>query len=317
MKMAQVHAEFVEKGGQSMGRYYQKEKIERSESAYVRSAVEGGFCGGVCMDWIRRVLLSHKTTYTGDKSYREERAALAQLHLSTAKTAEFNATMKAGFDERKVPFEESTNLLGPHALRLMDLIGAGRATDEDAEKLNRIMSVINTNTTGINQITEAFQRWASNPLMSRYWKTFAKEMNHVMEYDRDKRHKGPSRRGFDKLRVMITIDDRIFHDGVLGLMNEVTGALGTNQAAHLGIYAPEGEGHGIALFRQNTSTTTFFDPNFGTYEFRTLAKLKDAVSWLFSTGYPSLDVVETRDAHIYEVNGEVRGQYMVFAGPLG
>jgi hypothetical protein len=329
MTLKETHDEFVKKGARLAigGTYNQKAKIETIQSAYVKSEIDGAFCGGVCMDWIRRVLLAGKKTYTTDKHL--ERAGHAQIALSKNAMSAFVSSGHSGFDQRKTPYQDKNKLIdtkeaqlnenmaklrkaleiNPEDPRRNTIVVAVNSLQDDVE---RLIGASNRNTDEIDKIEDEWKAWNNSPFMTRYWPEFTKVMNQYLNQQRTQRGKGPSRRGFDKLEVVQAVNEKQFN-GMTAVMEEVMKALKVSQAVHLGILSPEGAGHAVAIHRQ--TTCTFFDPNFGTYEFEQIFKLKPAIAWLFGegTGYSNIDD-EHGDAHSYEVNGKVRAAYTVFAG---
>jgi hypothetical protein len=330
MTFEDTHKEFEKKGAGLVqgGEYHQLDKIGSIQNTFVKSQVEGGFCGGICMDWIRRALLAGKTTYRADRHVGV--AAEAHMRLSKEQTLEFVTTQKSVFGERKSPYVLDNQKLDADELMLKNKIETFKATlnkpefpkDRRNEAIRRINQLVveldsipvkyNENTDAIDLITAEWNAWNSDPFMGRYWAQYAGGLTDYINEQRQLRGKiGLSRRGFDKLKVIKAVDQKEFR-GMLSLLNEAT-AFQALQAAHLGIICPNGEGHAVAILRQNNGTYVFFDPNFGTYEFKQLFKLKPAVAWLFGegTGYSAIEEGH-KDAHAYEVNGRVESAYTIF-----
>ena len=329
-----VHNQFVEKGAAEIGRYYQKGRIDKLQSQPVKSKVEGGYCGGVCMDWIRRALVGAKLTFKEDKNYQDHRAAEAQILLKKEAKEGFSDAKWAGVESKTLPYKTQNSQLdvqlvakqqqyntqvqsipkdGPVALQNQAIQKANKLADE----VDAILGTMNANTAEISKLIDEWNAWLKDPLMCRYWQTFAGEMNKLMELQRQQRAKmGPSRYGFDKLKVITAIDQKEYSPtGMTQLIDEVTVGLSTSHAAHVGIYpSAGGSGHAIAVLRVSMFNYVFFDPNFGTYRLRK-ESLRDAVPWLFREGYPSITVAKPSDAHSYEVDGKVKGDYTIFAGP--
>ena len=328
--------------GASIGTYSQSDRIDRLADANLKKQVSGGYCAGAVLDWIRRALLGGKVTYADVSPRQDRRAAVAWTEQSAAtKTAFLQREMDAINDEYARAFKAKQLELNAAATAKDDAAHAElkRRTAEYAARQGMTQpmydELVKLARAGydlqIARIEDERQRGVaaakatldaertaktSSPVMERFWKEFATKMDVVLEKDRVARGKRDrSARGFSNLIVARAIEATEF-PGVAALIEAVIRdpALQPNFAADVTIAPPtEGAtGHAIGILRRNTGDRyVLFDPNYGTYEF-TASNLRDAVKFLFLKAYPHSPTAVGADAHVYEINGRVKGGYTIF-----
>lgn len=267
--------------------------------------VGAGMCGGVTVDWIRRVLTGGKGADSGnpfpahgsnpEKSLRQySKAAALQILSSKASQdafyAEYSKKLKAAFDSKR----DAVNAA---------IMKAGHTfTDQDEYDAY------------VAKVKAAFETWTKekyDPLKTTEAK-FQKFWEHYCKTMASKIGRNPDHR-LSNLSIVSSSSTRIYTGGLKEFFVAVLKAIGPNEAANVGVSPPVKDlpGHAIGIRRLDKSKDYhFFDPNFGVYSMD-LRSLFESLLFLFGEGYPKAED-EKGDFHVYEVNGKVGGDYVVF-----
>ncbi|MDQ2776418.1 MAG: C58 family peptidase [Acidobacteriota bacterium] len=325
---AATHAR-LQRLGTEVGQYHQATRIETLRDASTKNAVAGGYCSGICYDWIRRVLVSStpKLTYrnledtlpttgalTGEmrKQHRQdERGAMMQRQeinpILTRKNDQLYNRYTTDWDAAQRTYSREND-------RINDMPGTRQEKeplwDANLRSRNEAQALVQ----------RAYDTGSASPTMEKAWTDFRKLMDQAIE--RQRRAAGKMRVGssspFENLDLVATQDSKEYTGtGLRNLSTEVLGnsEFGTDRCAHVGVNPPGGgTGHAIGIYRQNTSGKYhFFDPNFGVYDM-TRANVIEAFEFLFGTAYPNWAGGGTSDNHPYEVGGRTKGTWSIFKG---
>ena len=312
-------------GGRPIGILQQNAPVA-GLSAAAAAAKSAGYCSGVAIDWIRRVLIPKikngesifKATYGPGKELRHaERHADAWSNLSPAKQREYLVAATAAFQNRANAAEAE---LGTRLSDAQDLLEGQLAKIRVIDKPDDIKAQLRTRVHAdyqskkveleelLTQLEARMSSWGESPAIKKLWLEYARAMDGYLKTERTGRGKktGPAR-GFERLMVIKFEEIRFYNDveDFLDLFigdNEFT----TNRAVFSTFSPPGSTGHTVAFKHQNTGTYLFMDPNFGIFEYALADELKRAVAWLLVSAYP---VFGDRS-----FVGQIRGTYTIFQG---
>ena len=286
----QVHQKLIALGAASSDarRYSQREKIDALNATEyatthktVLQQVGKGYCEGLTLDWIRRVLLPKETpkvTFEGTKPERDLRHAKVQ--------AEFQDKTKQ----------------------------AAHMDNWDTELRRQYAAATSDEERAI--LRKANDEWCEKSTVQSMWWSFSKTLDaDIAEQRLEAGKAGGPNRGFSRLDVVAGNNPTLYTAGIWEFVTKVLtdSEFKTNRAAQLVLSQPSSGGsHAIAIWRMNTSIFILFDPNLGTYGFRLASELRAALEYIFKTAYPNME--GAGDAHIYEVGGQIRGRFSIFEG---
>lgn len=312
--------------GSRIGDYDQMDQVGKLDVG-LRTSVSKGFCSGVALDWIRRALLGRKTdpVLLTMKPRHRVRAATARVLLTSDRSqgfmdAQWETQKKATkADNERVDLEAQV-LLDQNEARFdaaidaINALGQKRAIDQteaeerfrEAERLrNQVEAEIKANLAASQERHNAgLSSYKSRSQVDRLWAHFAQTMDEHIRAGREQRAKaGPSPRPFSDLRIVKSVDTQEFA-GTGKLCKILLAALPTNCAAYVSVRPAlgQGDGHGIAILCTNAGVYRLFEPNLGTYEFKSAESLSNALKFLF------------REVESFEVGGKVNAAYTIFQG---
>lgn len=325
--------------GTEIGRYYQSDRIKSLSDAKLKKSVEGGYCAGVVLDWIRRALLGGKLGFAEDKDRQNLRAATAQVTQSPEKVDLYRKqkleSLKAGVATKKntlsAEARQKLDKAGKDLQHIVDLIDqkTGLSLAQRREYYDKAQKQYDEQVAEINadsqlnkgKLDAALHKWTNKSNMEQYWAEFVRVMDERLAQDRAKKPNkaGPSKCRFTDLTIVKSVDKQEF-PGIAALIDELIHEpeFQGNCAASLGVTPPEAgaTGHAVGILRRNTGEEYhLFDPNFGTYKIPA-TKLREAVVYIFKTAYPNLPTGNKADNKPYEVGGKVKGDYVIFEGQL-
>ena len=289
----------------------------------------GGYCSGICYDWIRRALVcsTAKLTYrnledtlprtgtlTGEMSKQhrqDERGALLQRQnvnpILTQKNNQLYGQYTSAWDSAQDTYareHERINQMTGTRLQKQPLWDANTRAREQAQALAQ----------------RTYDSAVGLPIMEKTWSDYRRLMDGAIEQQRRSLGKTTARsaRPFENLDLVAASDSKEYTGtGLRNLISEVLSspAFLPDRCAHVGVNPPDGgTGHAVAIHRQNTSGRYhFFDPNLGVYEL-TRSNLIEAFVYIFGTAYPNWAGGGTSDDHPYQVNGRTKGSWSIFKG---
>lgn len=336
--------------GTELSRYHQSAHIDALVEGSRKTAVSGGYCAGVALDWIRRALLGGKAsfkdvegrlemmTFSGPMPeedgdiYRariqDERAAEAwvkqskpatekilgkQQSILERKAVEHRAAMTAGLDSA---FEKYKAVLAKIDSGKFDAMKKDLLRKQAREVYLRADA---SHRSKHDKEIKKMNTVIGMPEMQRIWGDYSKLMDEWVKAERLAEGKvGGSKRPFSNLKIVRAQELKTWTSGVSELIDALLSdpAFRANRAAYLGVNPPSGgSGHAIAIHRLNTGGRYHvFDPNYGVYEL-TAPKLREVVLYLFRTVYPYSGGPGS-DHHAFEVAGQVKGRYTIFEGKI-
>jgi hypothetical protein len=291
---AEVHAK-LKSLGHEVGQYHQGVRIRTMEHGGLKGEVEGGYCAGASLDWVRRALLAGKVKYENTENLPVQKQLKQDMRAAAAQVSQGPGRRAAYFD---LQYQDYT--------QLWNKIDQSDLTHEQKEACKA-------------RATENYRAAAGQPGMERFWGEFSQKMDAFFAKERAGRGKGPStkNRGFSNLSVARALDSKLYEGGVAEVINALLTdtEFKPHRAASLAFNPPDGStGHAVAIHRLNTGGVYhLFDPNFGVYELRQEA-VSQAIIYLFVTAYPQYCSPSTSDNHPYQVGGKTRGSYTIFEG---
>jgi len=323
--------------GTELGKFNQSKGIDALRDPKLKPLVNGGFCSGAVLDWIRRALgPDPKLAYDQEKVQQLTRVATAQTKQAKGvKQAFLDATKRkmdaalgtvsdtawAESDLREKQALEKTNLVFEKVKTAKDMSRAEKEAACDKAQANydkAIERIRAERDAAIKAAKDKGNAWQRKSEMEKYWATFAREMDEVLAKLKSKSG-NPVKRRFSDLSVLKSVDTTEF-GGVAALVATLLSepTFKGNCAAYLNIDPPiaGAVGHAVAILRQNQGGDYhLFEPNFGTYKLST-EKLREAIIYLFTKAYPNLAGGNASDNKPYEINGKVFGRYAIFEGGL-
>jgi hypothetical protein len=305
-----VRSKFKELGGAEVGTFSQQ---KRRETYIVQGqGVDEGFCRGVCLDWIRRILGGGHESY-GDspgrarlqtvrmgtiQSYYGEQDFVQTKRIETLENW-LNTTLSAYANEKNT----KTQIDFPKNLRdIAQLFTDLDHPDNSQCELGELRAISKCLK---DQVTKSDRTAYNKGQVS--WSDAAKRMDDFMSGERKKQaeeqyKKGESRRRFmdlvllaaapatqytsgaDAIDKLLAIDEFRSKNTCLlaGFQRQKTAASTQKTAASTQKTAASVSGHAVAVHRQNTGAFLLFDPNFGAYRYDDEAGLKKALKFLFA-----------------------------------
>lgn len=324
------------------GRFSQSQRAA-SLTTELQETVKGGYCEGVCIDWIRRVVQGGHSTFLvalKDKHTNKDRSG---EEIKTREAQQTRRGAQAWVTRYKAPKD---NFFAADQKKYDDIFAAVKKAKDDAYKeygklfdeCEKVLWDYNHATTAQQQTLiepkyhqaekaadDANLKWkdlqtqAENLVSSRnaevkkheldrFWSTYAKLMDDFVAKERQLQKRDPSGRTFSSLKIVSSVplvEHGSAANGVRALLDDKEFL--PSRAACLGFGSyKEKSGHAIAIQRLNTGTNYhLLDPNLGTFEFNR-DNLINAVALLFTSYYEGYTSNSAS-------NGKTKTDYCIFA----
>jgi hypothetical protein len=301
MTYAQIRAGLSQEG-REVGHY--KQSAQRANApAALQGHIADGFCMGAALDWLRSVLHGGSAGQGPDVLT----SGIAFVAQTAERRAAFFDDLKKRINALKADNQRQVNVeLQQLNDRALAAVNMGRSVDEVQDAITRLSAQKQAAFTAKQKtLDDALKPDAVN---ARFWKEFSALMD----------AKFPNRPKYADLAIIRSSITRQYGpaQGVKDLIMAVLKdeGLKAGNGAVVGIYqGTRGGGHAIAIHRLNTGDYHLFDPNFGCYalDFYHVARV---FLLLFLEWYPQLDDGSTADSRVYQVNGVVRGEYLIYRG---
>ncbi len=253
--------------------------------------VDDGFCRGVCIDWMRRILQSGNPAFSDDAR---------KVTVQTLRQATIQLTIDR-WDARRTEVIAIANQLGVLYNAQALLYNRDNQQDEVAIP-NVLVSQVSTylditpSTSGkykvtrvgqwINVLTEVVE--SSNHRTEVGWAAFAKMMDtYHLEKRKEQLRNAPSKRPFSHIRILASSDREAHGKG--SIFAALAALFSMEQFVRKNVLIINFElidqgrlsGHAVALYKRNDGGFYFFDPNYGVFNYTGNRGVLNALLYLF------------------------------------
>jgi hypothetical protein len=286
--------------------------------------VDGGFCNGVCLDWMRRVVQGGHSWYDPARTARQQPLSQAQINeRKIAQTMRMGTIhMRTGGDTPPVSTPEQ-RLYAARGV-LIDLYNANLQAEElqvPAALVRQIKEFATFDdepnhiysTAFLGQLIDLLNGPRA-PSGQTSWRAVAVGMDTYFNNARRGAGRNDTSRPFTGITVASHTGMTIY-PGLGAATNAIFAANGfnidTGIIAGFEILIPQPNaparvsGHSVALFRRANNSYDFFDPNFGVYRYNQ-GGVTQAINYLFGTRY------QQNGDRVLHANGNCRMDTNVF-----
>ena len=246
--------------------------------------VDEGFCQGVCIDWIRRVLQEGKPAFSDTRSASQTlRQATIQL-TSEDKTARLNSMINLSNQLKKIWNDQICVKHQAEATLPEDVETQLKNYFEFAPAPNRIYKKER-----IKNFYESLdaRSQSQNHLTEPGWQAFAQQLDTYHREQRAEAKEKESRRPFTHIKIIKSANRQHYGNStaegalqVLLQMDEFKVKTVLQLGFGLKVNGKD-EGHAVAIFRPDELRYTLFDPNYGVFTYNKINGVYSALKNLF------------------------------------
>ena len=328
--------------GEGKGRFNQAERAEPLPTE-LKETVKGGYCEGMCLDWIRRVVQGGGPTYqvspfdaskqprtreqiVARETSQTQRGATAWVTRYKGPKDQFLQKSQSDYEAELKPVQEAKEEAKKNYDALFDAyekkreqynkckfaseqtslkpeIDEAKRSADEASAKNKALAA------QVNKIINARNEEVKKTELERFWTSYAELMDEFVAKQRSLEKREASKRAFSSLTIAASVPSTEYASVPLGVYSLLSNPQFTaTRAACLGFSKyTEKSGHAVAVHRLNTGDKYhLFDPNLGTFEFGD-SGLQEALGVIFSSYYEGYTTV----------GGKAKSDYSIFFSQQG
>lgn len=262
------------------GYFNQTSRLEQSTVA--AQQVDEGYCNGVCIDWIRRVVLGGGIVMNNPTNLNSQvwRQATTQIRIKS-KTTQRSAIIGVRNDlvlvSNQQLNQDPKTISALLAGRVRQYINFNLRPDGryPAESVRQWLTLL------------AEMRDEADHTLQVGWTAFAHNLDTYHRQQRAQAGKDNSSRPFSEIKILSSTDRRTYVGGIEGAMNELLQldefTPGTALLLGFGIDLANHtkSGHAVAVYRPDVMAYLLFDPNYGVFRCPTIGRVLGALCYLF------------------------------------
>ena len=324
------------------GRFNQATRAEMLPTE-LKETVKGGYCEGMCLDWIRRVVQGGGPTYQvspfdPSKQPRTREQIVARETSQTLRGAtawvtrykgpkdQFLQKSQSDYEAELKPVQEAKEEAWKNYEELFKVYKekegqynkckfASEQTsikpmmDEAKQAADEALAKNKALAAQADKIIIARNEEVKKTELERFWTSYAQLMDEFVAKQRSLEKREASKRAFSSLTIAASVPSTEYASVTLGVYSLLSNPQFTaTRAACLGFSKYTGKsGHAVAVHRLNTGDKYhLFDPNLGTFEFGD-SGLQEALGVIFSSYYEGYTTV----------GGKAKSDYSIFFSQQG